>query len=68
MDPFEVRMQFIQFLRRLNASVFLLVLPKRLLNLSFSPNSQPLIQKVVSYAIKNFECKDDIWDCIIEET
>ncbi|KAH9485776.1 CTD kinase subunit gamma [Psilocybe cubensis] len=49
MDPFEVRMQFIQFLRRLNAS-------------------QQSIQKVVSYAIKNFECKDDIWDCIIEET
>ncbi|OBZ74069.1 CTD kinase subunit gamma [Grifola frondosa] len=52
MDPFEVRMQFLALLRRLNALI----------------SSQQSIQKVVGYALKYFSgCGEDLWDCIVEE-
>ena len=71
MDPFEVRMQFIEVLRRLNASVAILFLPvlSPIWLIYLKHSSQQSIQKVVSFAVKYFPpCGEDIWDCIIEET
>lgn len=67
MDPFEVRMQFLTLLRRLNASVnTFLKISDRLWIIRSS--SQQSIQKVVGYALKYFSrCGEDLWDCIVEE-
>ena len=67
MDPFEVRMEFVTLLGKLSASVIHL-------HRTHSPlianlcRSQSSIQKVVQFAFKYFSrCKDDLWDCLVEE-
>ena len=68
MDGFEVRMYFIEILRKMNASVTLacsvLGANGRFI---IHPSSQQSIQKVVGFAAKHFpSCGEDIWDCIVE--
>ena len=70
MDGFEVRMHFIEILRKMNALVNdscsgLLDANEEFINRS----SQQSIQKVVGFAAKHFHsCGEDIWNCIVEHT
>ncbi len=66
MDPFEVRMQFLSLIRKLNALV--LLFSHSILTQLALTSSQQSIQKVVGFALKFFsQCGEDLWDCIVEE-
>ena len=68
MDPFEVRMQFISNLKKLNAWVNGVDWTENSLSNVRRYRSQQSIQKCVGYALKYYpRCGEDIWSCIIDE-
>lgn len=68
MDPFEVRIQFLSLLRKLNASVTPFAFFRRPISQNSWCSSQQSIQKIVGYALKFFSgCGEDLWDCLVEE-
>lgn len=68
MDPFEVRMQFLSHLRKLNAYVVQCSAVVLSWPFDFGRSTQQSIQKVVGYALKWYpKCGEDLWSCITDE-
>ena len=68
MDPFEVRLQFLAQLKRLDAYVQLMHFFVSTKSVYVWSRTQQSIRKVVTFALKFYSrCGDDLWDCLVEE-
>ena len=67
MDPFEVRLQFLALLKKLDAYVFSVRFCLKA-NCKICLRTQQSIRKIVSYALKFYSrCGEDLWDCLVDE-